>query len=93
MKRKMSSSRRPDRKEKRSFTSRRAPGKFKIAKDTKIDYKDFNLLRKYVTDRGKILSRRISGVTAKQQRAICRELKKSRFLGLISAVPQRRSQW
>lgn len=61
----------------------RRTAKFHLAKGTKIDYKDMNLLQKYVSDRGKILSRRFTGVSAKEQRAIVREIKKARFLGLL----------
>ena len=68
-----------DRDFKRSFPGKR-PTKFHIPKGTKVDYKDLNLLQKYVTDRGKILSRRFTGVTAKEQRALVREIKKQDFL-------------
>ncbi|MEN9208609.1 MAG: 30S ribosomal protein S18, partial [Gloeomargarita sp. GMQP_bins_14] len=37
-----------------------------------IDYKDVDLLRKFISDQGKILPRRVTGLTAKQQRQITR---------------------
>jgi len=39
-----------------------------IKPDESIDYKDVDLLRKFITERGKILPRRITGLTSKQQR-------------------------
>ena len=51
-----------------------------------IDYKNIELLSRYVSSRGKILSRRISGNCAKHQRKISREIKRARFLNLISYV-------
>ena len=48
-----------------------------------IDYKDAELLKKFMTDRGKILSRRLLGTTALQQRQIKRAVRRARVLGLI----------
>jgi len=48
-----------------------------IAPAAKIDYKDVELLRKYITERGKILPRRITGLTAKQQRALTTAIKQA----------------
>lgn len=48
-----------------------------------IDYKNLELLTRYVSSRGKILSRRISGNCAKHQRKVSREIKLARFLNLI----------
>lgn len=48
-----------------------------------IDYKQPETLRRFITDRGKIIPRRISGATAKQQRAICKAVKQARYLALI----------
>lgn len=48
-----------------------------------IDYKNPDVLRRFVTDRGKIIPRRISGATAKQQRAICNAVKRARYLALL----------
>ncbi|MFA9422132.1 MAG: 30S ribosomal protein S18, partial [Sedimentibacter sp.] len=44
-------------------------------KATKIDYKDLGKLKKYVTERGKILPRRITGACAKHQRMVTRAIK------------------
>jgi small subunit ribosomal protein S18 len=51
-----------------------------------IDYKDVELLRKFVTERGKILPRRITGLTAKQQRDLTLAIKRSRQIALMPFV-------
>ena len=48
-----------------------------------IDYKDILTLRKLVSDRGKFMSRRYTGVTAKQQRLLIEAVKRARYLGLL----------
>ena len=47
------------------------------------DYKRVELLRKFVSDRGKILTMRSSGCCALHQRAVAKEIKRSRLLGLL----------
>lgn len=56
---------------------------FSANKITTIDYKDLGLLRKFVTDRGKILPRRITGTKAKYQRMLSNAVKRARFLALL----------
>jgi small subunit ribosomal protein S18 len=51
-----------------------------------IDYKDVDLLRKYITERGKILPRRITGLTAKQQRDLTQAIKRARILALLPFI-------
>lgn len=51
-----------------------------------IDYKDVDLLRKYITERGKILPRRITGLTCKQQRDLTQAIKRARILALLPFV-------
>jgi small subunit ribosomal protein S18 len=53
-----------------------------------IDYKDVDLLRKFITERGKILPRRITGLTAKQQRDLTVAIKRARILALLPFVNQ-----
>lgn len=48
-----------------------------------IDYKNANLLRNFLTERGKILPSRISGNTAFYQRLVAREIRKARVMALI----------
>jgi len=52
-------------------------------KTATIDYKDVDTLRKYVTDRGKILPRRITGTCAVHQREITRAVKRARTVALL----------
>jgi small subunit ribosomal protein S18 len=51
-----------------------------------INYKDIELLKKFVTERGKILPRRITGLTAKQQRDLTVAIKRARMIGLMHFV-------
>lgn len=51
-----------------------------------IDYKDVDVLRKFITDRGKILPRRISGTCAKHQRRLALEIKRARAVALLPYV-------
>lgn len=51
-----------------------------------IDYKDVDLLRKFVTERGKILPRRITGLTAKQQRDLTQAIKRARIVALLPFI-------
>ena len=50
----------------------------------KIDYKDTRLLSKYITEKGKIIPSRITGVSRKKQKELARAIKRARFLSLIS---------
>lgn len=50
---------------------------------TYIDYKDTDLLRKFISDRGKIRSRRVTRVTAQQQRQLARAIKNARETALL----------
>ena len=56
---------------------------FCMDKSEFIDYKDINKLRKYVTERGKILPRRISGNCAKHQRKLTICIKRARNIALL----------
>ena len=48
-----------------------------------IDYKDANRLRKYITEKGKILPRRQTGVCSKHQRELAQEIKRARIMALL----------
>ena len=48
-----------------------------------VDYKDVDMLRKFVNERGKIVSRRVSGLSAKQQRMVTRAIKRARNMALL----------
>ena len=51
-----------------------------------IDYKDVETLKKYTTDRGKILPKRITGTCAIHQRAVTRAIKRARIVALMPYV-------
>jgi len=55
-------------------------------KDNVIDYKDINKLKKYISERGKILPRRITGNCAKHQRALTVAIKRARHLAMMPYV-------
>ncbi|EHN72085.1 30S ribosomal protein S18 [Streptomyces coelicoflavus ZG0656] len=50
---------------------------------TYVDYKDTELLRKFLSDRGKIRSRRVTRVTSQQQRQLARAIKNAREMALL----------
>lgn len=54
--------------------------------DLIIDYKDVDLLKRFISPRGKILPRRITGVSAKYQRKLTRAIKRSRQVALLPYV-------
>jgi small subunit ribosomal protein S18 len=56
-----------------------------------IDYKNIILLRRYISSHGKILPRRINGLTAKKQRNMTKAIKNARILGLIPFVRRKAS--
>ncbi|WBW97622.1 30S ribosomal protein S18 [Oceanirhabdus sp. W0125-5] len=56
---------------------------FCMDKVVAIDYKDVNVLKKYITERGKILPRRISGNCAKHQRMLTLAIKRARNIALL----------
>jgi len=49
-----------------------------------INYKDVDIIKKYINEKGKILPRRATGACAKHQREIAREIKRARYMALIS---------
>lgn len=51
-----------------------------------IDWKDVDFLRRFIPERGKIMPRRISGVTAKDQRRIAKAIKRARTMALLPFV-------
>lgn len=61
-------------------------GKRKLLSDeivAKVDYKNPQILRSFVTDRGKMIPRRITGASARQQRVISTALRRARMLALL----------
>ncbi len=51
-----------------------------------IDYKDIRLMRNYLTERGKILSRRMTGTCANHQRELSEAIKRARTIALVSYI-------
>jgi len=68
----------------RRFYSQPRVCQFCTDHSTKIDYKQAELLRRYVTENGKIRPRRQSGTCAKHQRELARAIKRARHLALLS---------
>ena len=56
---------------------------FCVNKITGVDYKDTGVLRKYISERGKILPRRVSGNCAKHQRAVTGAIMRARVIALL----------
>lgn len=67
----------------RKFKSRKKVCNFCVDKVEHIDYKDINRLNKYITERGKILPRRINGNCAKHQRELTKAIKRARQIALL----------
>tara|TARA_Y100000294_G_scaffold72746_1_gene68682 strand:+ start:1124 stop:1354 length:231 start_codon:yes stop_codon:yes gene_type:complete len=56
---------------------------FKENHITEINYKDVKLLRRFTTDQGKIMPRRVTGTSAKMHRKVVREIKRARNIALM----------
>ena len=67
----------------RPFFRRRKSSPFAHADAPKIDYKDVKLLQRFISERGKIVPRRITDVTAKEQRRLAQAIKRARELALL----------
>ena len=59
------------------------PRRFSPERLAYVDYKDVELLRRFVNERGKIVPRRQSGITAAEQRRLTRAIKRARHLALL----------
>jgi small subunit ribosomal protein S18 len=59
-----------------------------IGVNQNIDYKDIDLLKLFITEQGKILPRRVTGITVQQQRRIAKAIKRARMLSLLPFVAQ-----
>lgn len=67
----------------RRFTPRRKVCAFCLEKSKVIDYKDISTLRRFLTERGKIKSRRKTGTCAKHQRRLAIAVKRARHLAIL----------
>nr|YP_001294120.1 ribosomal protein S18 [Chloranthus spicatus]YP_009123274.1 ribosomal protein S18 [Chloranthus serratus]YP_009525123.1 ribosomal protein S18 [Chloranthus erectus]YP_010443203.1 ribosomal protein S18 [Chloranthus fortunei]YP_010933843.1 ribosomal protein S18 [Chloranthus nervosus]A6MME4.1 RecName: Full=Small ribosomal subunit protein bS18c; AltName: Full=30S ribosomal protein S18, chloroplastic [Chloranthus spicatus]QVS97396.1 ribosomal protein S18 [Chloranthus henryi]ABQ43282.1 ribosomal p len=75
----MDKSKRPFRKSKRSFRKRLPP----IGSGDRIDYRNMSLISRFISEQGKILSRRVNRLTLKQQRLITTAIKQARILSSL----------
>ncbi len=66
-----------------SFRPRRKVCRFCVDKVEHVDFKQVQIIRTFVTERGKILSSRITGNCAKHQRQLSRAIKRARYLALL----------
>ncbi|AJY60640.1 30S ribosomal protein S18 [Lactobacillus helveticus] len=53
-----------------------------------VDYKDVDLLKRFISERGKILPRRVTGTSAKNQRKVANAIKRARIMGLLPFVAE-----
>lgn len=67
---------------------RKRKGRFADIKIGKVDYKDDRLLRKFMSENGKIIPRRITGVSAKAQRKLTRAIKRARLMAILPFVEE-----
>lgn len=72
--------------QKRKFFHRRKVCRFCADSSLEINYKDVNMLRYFISERAKIIPRRISGTCAKHQRELARAIKRSRSIALLPYV-------
>lgn len=70
----------------RSKRRKRCP--FTAAGIREIDYKDINTLMKFITERGKILPRRITGVSAYHQKRLTSAIKRARHMALLPFIAE-----
>src|SRR5262245_24289090 len=67
----------------RRRAGRKRPPSFVNDPEFIFDYKDPQTLRHFITERGKVVPRRISGLTAKQQRELTKAIKRARMIALL----------
>ena len=53
-----------------------------------VDYKDVDLLKHFISERGKILPRRVTGTSSKNQRKVAKAIKRARIMGLLPFVAE-----
>ena len=61
---------------------------FTAAGVARIDYKDLDTLNRFISERGKILPRRITGVSARHQRKLVSAIKRARYMALLPFVAE-----
>jgi small subunit ribosomal protein S18 len=73
----------------RGLSDRGRPRKYTSLKVDHIDYKDLNLLHRFISDRGKTRSRRVTGLSRKHQEQLSLAVKRARELALLPYVGER----
>lgn len=73
---------------KKKRTSSRKVCRLTVDRVVYIDYKDVAMLKHYVTERGKIIPRRITGATARHQRMLTRAINRARQIALLPYVAE-----
>ena len=73
----------------RGLSDRGRPRKYTTLKVDHIDYKDLHLLRRFISDRGKTRSRRVTGLSRKHQRQLSVAVKRAREIALLPYVGER----
>ncbi len=68
------------------FIKKKKSCPFKAANVKMIDYKDLETLFRFITEKGKILPRRVSGVSAYYQKQLVQAIKRARYMGLLPFV-------
>ena len=81
---------RDNREEKGGYKARRSFGRKKVCpfildKSLVLDFKNVKMINRFVTESGKIVPRHVSGVSAKNQRKLTKQIKRARNVGLIAA--------
>ncbi len=74
----------------RKWTGRKKPCKFCMTSVDAVDYKNHELLGRFINDRGKIAPRRITGTCARHQRMLVSGIKRARYVALLPYV---REHW
>ncbi|MEE3449502.1 MAG: 30S ribosomal protein S18 [Acutalibacteraceae bacterium] len=77
---------RPERDNRRNRKSRKKVCNFCVDKVETIDYKDISKLRRYLSERAKILPRRVTGTCARHQRGLTVAIKRARHLALLPYI-------
>ncbi len=86
----MASPRTPRKRRRRpELTAKKKRAVYRFAEDETVDYKDLAVLRKFMSDRGKIRSRRVTGLTPKQQRDVATAIKNAREMALLPYTSHR----
>lgn len=70
------------------FVKRRRSCPFTVAGIRHIDYKDIEALSQFITEHGKIIPRRITGVSAHHQKLLAKAIKRARYMALLPFVAE-----